>query len=212
MTSLISILTQGKTRAEIRKALQASRKNLTPVFQENAANALCFTLQNDVAIKNAKNIAVYLASNAELDLQPFIQWCWQQNKQVYLPVVHPFSKGNLLFLRYHRNSTMVMNQYNIAEPTLDVRDIIPMTQLDLILTPLVGFDVTGARIGMGGGYYDRTLVKWYEHYLSNQAYTPFPIGIAHDCQQVNNVPIESWDIPLPKIITPTRVIQCSPVR
>jgi len=214
------IPTGHNTRTSIRQILRTRRKTLTPTFQKKAADALSLTLKNDMVVKKAKHIALYLANNGELDLQPFIHWCWQQNKHLYLPIVHPFSKGHLLFLRYDNNSTMVMNKYNIEEPKLDVRNIKPIQQLDIILTPLVAFDSTGARIGMGGGYYDRTLAKWYEHYLKNKEYdqdkhyaqgkqyTPALIGVAHDCQQITKVPYETWDIPLPKIITPTRTIKC----
>ncbi|MBL4941364.1 MAG: 5-formyltetrahydrofolate cyclo-ligase [Colwellia sp.] len=217
------IPTKKNTRTLIRQKLQSKRKTLTANFQKKAAQALLFTLKNDTSIKEAKHIALYLANNGELDLQPFIQWCWQQNKQLYLPVVHPFAKGHLLFLSYLPNSTMVINRYNIKEPKLDVRAIIPVQQLDIILTPLVAFDSTGARIGMGGGYYDRTLAKWYEHYLQgkshqgkkdfqNKQFPLSPIGIAHDCQQITKVPHEAWDIPLPKIITPTRVIKVNTLK
>jgi 5-formyltetrahydrofolate cyclo-ligase len=123
--------------------------------------------------------------------------------------VHPFSKGHLLFLSYDNNSSMVVNQYNIEEPKLDVRHIKPIQQLDMILTPLVAFDSTGARIGMGGGYYDRTLANWHKQALQNNTKKLTVIGIAHDCQQIAKVPSETWDIPLPKIITPTRTIKCA---
>jgi len=212
------IPTGHNTRTSIRQILRTRRKALTPTFQKKSAEALSLTLKNDMVVKKAKHIALYLANNGELDLQPFIHWCWQQNKHIYVPIVHPFSKGHLLFLRYDNNSTMVINRYNIEEPKLDVRDIKPIQQLDIILTPLVAFDSAGARIGMGGGYYDRTLAKWYEHYLQSKKYsqdkqyTPSLIGVAHDCQQITKVPHETWDIPLPKIITPTRTIICKILR
>ena len=208
MTTHFLISTEHSTRTSIRQLLRTKRKTLTTAFQKDAAESLLLRLASDTAIQEAKHIALYLANLGELDLQPFIHWCWQHNKQVYLPVVHPFSKGHLLFLRYDNDSTMILNKYNISEPKLDVRDIKPIQQLDIMLTPLVAFDSTGARIGMGGGYYDRTLAKWYEHYVQNKPYSPTPIGIAHDCQQVTKVPDEAWDIPLPKIITPTRIIKC----
>jgi 5-formyltetrahydrofolate cyclo-ligase len=216
MTKPVVIHPEHNNRTSIRQILRAKRKVLTPTFQKQAAEALLLILKNDIVVKEAKHIALYLANNGELDLQPFIHWCWQQNKHIYLPVVHPFSKGHLLFLRYENNSTMVLNRYNIEEPKLDVRDIKPIQQLDIIVTPLVAFDSTGARIGMGGGYYDRTLAKWYEHYLQNKEFTqdkqyrPSIMGVAHDCQQITKVPHEAWDIPLPKIITPTRTIKCQP--
>ncbi|HCH69172.1 MAG TPA: 5-formyltetrahydrofolate cyclo-ligase [Colwellia sp.] len=209
MNNPLLIPTELYTRASIRETLRAKRKSLTTTFQKEAAEALLLRLKNDIAVKEAKHIALYLANNGELDLKPFIRWCWQQNKHIYLPVVHPFSKGNLLFLRYTPQSTMVVNQYNIKEPKLDVRDIKPIQQLDLILTPLVAFDSTGARVGMGGGYYDRTLANWYKQYSQNKTNILSVIGVAHDCQQIAKIPSETWDIPLPKIVTPSRTIKCN---
>jgi len=55
---------------------------------------------------------------------------------------------------------------------------------------------------MGGGYYDRTLSKWFE-----TGKGALPVGLAHDCQQVERLPTESWDIPLPKIVTPSKTWQ-----
>jgi 5-formyltetrahydrofolate cyclo-ligase len=154
-------------------------------------------------VQQAERIALYLANDAELSLQPFIQWCWQQNKQVYLPVLHPFCSGYLLFLQYQPNSQMAVNKYNIAEPKLNVNIVCPATQLDIIFTPLVAFDHKGERLGMGGGFYDRTLAYVAKHQLSAENSTKI-IGLAHDCQQVESVPTESWDIPLPEIYTPTQ--------
>ena len=190
------------SRASIRQLIRKKRNALTRDFQQKSANELLAQLQNDDQIKQAKHIALYLANDGELDLTPFIQWCWQQEKSVYLPRVHPFSKGNLIFLLYTKTSSMVLNQYNILEPKLDVRTLIPVEKLDIILTPLVAFDPTGARIGMGGGYYDRTLSKWYKAYIQNEKCKPYPIGVAHECQQVHSIPVELWDIPLPQIMTP----------
>jgi 5-formyltetrahydrofolate cyclo-ligase len=212
MTQPISKSIEYKTRASIRKIVSAKRKALTMAFQEESAVALLLRLQNNTVIKEAQHIALYLAVNGELDLQPFIHWCWQQKKQVYLPIVHPFSKGNLLFLAYENDSIMINNRYKIKEPKLDVRHIKPVQQLDVILTPLVAFDNTGERIGMGGGYYDRTLTYWYKNYIQDNYYSPSIIGIAHDCQQIEKVPNEVWDIPLPSIMTPTRTIKCSSLR
>jgi 5-formyltetrahydrofolate cyclo-ligase len=133
---------------------------------------------------------------------PAIHWLWAQQKEVYLPVLHPFTPGHLLFLRYTATSPMTRNRYGIAEPELDMSQVVPHSTLDLICTPLVAFDAGGNRLGMGGGYYDRTLACWHEHRLG-----PKPLGIAHDCQQVETVPQEEWDVPLPQIITPSRCWQ-----
>lgn len=76
-----------------------------------------------------------------------------------------------------------------------MRDVLPLAELDVLVTPLVAFDVSGQRLGMGGGFYDRTLQNWQQYRLQ-------PVGYAHDCQQVDSLPSEEWDIPLPAVITP----------
>lgn len=66
-------------------------------------------------------------------------------------MLHPFSRGNLLFLHYHPHSELVVNRLKITEPKLDVRDVLPLSGLDVLITPLVAFDEQGQRLGMGGG-------------------------------------------------------------
>ena len=91
----------------------------------------------------------------------FIKWCWREGKEVYLPVIHPFNKHNLLFLRYGEETQLQNNKFGILEPILDVTTVCPAYMLDVLCTPLVAFDANGARLGMGGGFYDRTLANWY---------------------------------------------------
>ncbi len=196
-------MTPAISRNELRAAVRAKRNALTLLQQQTAAQALTQQLIKSKTVQQAERIALYLANDAELSLQPFIQWCWQQNKQVYLPVLHPFCSGYLLFLQYQPNSKMTVNKYNIAEPKLNVNIVCPATQLDIIFTPLVAFDHKGERLGMGGGFYDRTLAYVAKHQLSAENSTKI-MGLAHDCQQVESVPTESWDIPLPEIYTPTQ--------
>ncbi len=148
----------------------------------------------------AQTVALFLSFDGELNTTPLIQALWQAGKNVYLPVLHPFSPGNLLFLRYTPQSNLVTNRLKILEPKLDVRDVLPLNKLDVLVTPLVAFDEIGQRLGMGGGFYDRTLQNWQQHGF-------YPVGLAHDCQQVETLPVEQWDIPLPAVVTPSRLWQ-----
>ncbi|PKI17016.1 5-formyltetrahydrofolate cyclo-ligase [Colwellia sp. 12G3] len=184
-------------RSQLRKEVRERRNALSVTQQSHAAIALTASLSNHGKIQQAKRIAIYLSNDGELSTTNFIDWCWQNSKDVYLPVVHPFSSGNLLFLHYQQDTKLVHNVYGILEPKLDVTKVCPLEQLDVICTPLVAFDETGARLGMGGGFYDRSLAYWQQTKL-------YPLGLAHDCQRVEKVPIESWDIPLPEIITPNK--------
>ncbi len=185
-------------RSLLRKKIRQRRNALAATEQFNAAIALTESLSSHSKILQAKRIAIYLSNDGELSTANFIDWCWQNKKEVYLPVVHPFSKGNLLFLRYQQETELISNVYGILEPQLDVTMVCPLEQLDIICTPLVAFDNSGARLGMGGGFYDRSLANWQQTKI-------YPLGLAHDCQLVDTVPVEGWDIPLPEIITPSKI-------
>ena len=124
-----------------------------------------------------------------------------------LPVLHPVCKGHLLFLEYGPHTTLVKNKYNIDEPELACPNVIPTSTIDVILMPLVGFDSKGNRLGMGGGYYDRTLA--FTQFTQQK---PILIGIAHDEQEVETLPFEPWDIPLDIIVTPKRILTFSDIK
>jgi len=92
------------------------------------------------------------------------------------------------------------NRFGIKEPIST--DIISAEQLDIIFMPLVGFDSNKNRIGMGSGFYDRTLsFKKQQQNFKN----PKLIGLAFDCQQVEQLEVQEWDVPLDVIITPSKI-------
>ncbi len=184
-------------RKELRKIVRLRRNALSKSEQSRTEIELKKRLSNHDKIRKANRIAVYLSNDGELATKAFIEWCWQEKKSVFLPVVHPFSPGNLLFLQYQQNTALVHNRFGILEPKLDVTQVCPLAELDVICTPLVAFDNTGARLGMGGGFYDRSLANWQQTKL-------YPLGLAHDCQLVESVPVESWDVSLPEIMTSSK--------
>jgi len=194
-------------RNQLRKITRKKRLALSNHQQSNAAIQLCDQLISHSKIHNAQHIAIYLANDGELNTHPFIEWCWANKKQVYLPVLHPFSKGHLLFLKYTPTTKMCKNRFGISEPVLNVNLLQQKENIDIIFTPLVAFDTSGARLGMGGGFYDRTLQHWFNSYQTNENARPYPIGLAHDCQLVDAIPTECWDIPIPELITPTKHYQ-----
>ncbi|WBA12147.1 5-formyltetrahydrofolate cyclo-ligase [Salinivibrio kushneri] len=183
-------------RQHIRHAIRDARRQLSVEQQTFAAEAVTKRFIALADVEQATNVALYLSFDGELDTTPVIEACWRANKNVYLPVIHPFSRGHLLFLHYTPTTPMRINGYGIAEPQLDIRTLIPSRKLDVIATPLVAFDAKGQRLGMGGGYYDRT--------LGLCAPDAVAVGLAHDCQQWPALPTEQWDVPLPHILTPSQ--------
>lgn len=189
-------------RQRLRQTLRKARQSLTTEQQQQASErVLAMALQANI-LPSSGSCAFYLVNDGELNPIKLIQHCWMNGITTSLPVIHPFTKGHLLFVKYSAQSRMQVNQYGISEPRCELPNIVPMQQHRIIFLPLVGFDNAGNRLGMGGGYYDRTLAS-----LTPCCNTTL-VGLAHDCQQVDALPQQSWDIPLDMIITPGRIINC----
>lgn len=189
-------------RNALRQTFRERRRKLSKQAQQQAQQAIVNRLIDLAWLKPGQRIAVYKTNDGELATDALIDYCWQQNIQLYLPVLHPFTAGHLLFIEYTPNSVMQANGYGIAEPMLDVRKVLPLAHLDILFTPLVAFDQAGNRIGMGGGFYDRTLSQLTAGNMRTKV-----VGLAHSIQQSISLPTEAWDIPLPYILTPDALHQ-----
>ena len=195
---LSAVSNSHNQRQLLRKQIRQRRQQLSATAQQQAATDLISQVTKLTTLASTEHIALYLANDGELDTYPLIQALWQLGKTVYLPVLHPFTPGYLRFIRYDKNTLLYPNKFGIPEPLAQCQHLIPVNQLDIIFTPLVAFDATGNRLGMGGGFYDRTLSQ-----LPPDSHCQV-IGLAHSCQQVDAVPVEAWDIPLKQIVTPKR--------
>lgn len=186
-----------KRQKIIRQTVRQYRRQLTCEQQNSAADKITHLVLEHELIRSASHLALFLSFDGEINTHPLIKKLWTQNKKVYLPVLHPFNRHQLLFLHYRADTQLIKNRFHIAEPALNVMDVMPIAQLDILFVPLVAFDKQGQRLGMGGGFYDRLLANWRKKLF-------YPIGLAHDCQLVNKIPTAPWDIPLPEIITPSK--------
>ncbi len=185
--------TQQTLRNQLRQQIRKTRANLTALQQQQAEDSITQQALALIEERNAQHIALYLSFDGEISTDKLIKILWAQGKQVYLPVLHPFKPNHLLFLRYLPDTPMCQNKFGIWEPKLNVQNVLPLDELDILFTPLVAFDKQGNRLGMGGGFYDRTLQNW-----QNSSF--IPVGLAHQCQQVEQLPTEAWDVPLHQIL------------
>lgn len=176
----------------LRHVLRQRRLHIPPdQARTHARQAARFALR---PLLRCRRIALYLANDGELNPQPLCDRLWRMRKSVFLPALAPGRQHRMYFLPYAPDTRMRLNRYRIAEPRLPRARASMIGALDCILLPLVGFDATGRRLGMGGGYYDRALAQptWRRPYL---------VGYAHACQEVPRLPERSWDIPLDGVVT-----------
>ncbi|WP_206019612.1 5-formyltetrahydrofolate cyclo-ligase [Pseudomaricurvus alkylphenolicus] len=181
----------------MRRSLRAKRRALSSREQKLAARRLCRLLLCQPLFIRSRHIAFYLPNDGEIDPRPLIVAAQRLGKHCYLPVLAPGNVNRLWFVRYTDSTPMVKNRYGISEPRPDFRRRRRAQDLDLVLLPLVGFDRFGGRMGMGGGFYDRSF-SFKQHV---NAHKPYLIGLAHGCQQVDRLKLASWDIPLGAVAT-----------
>lgn len=185
----------------IRAMMRERRRSLGPAAQQAASAGLLEQLVTLEALAAARRIGMYMASDGEIDPSAVMRWCWRRGIGAYVPVIPEPPGRELGFAPVTPSTRFAANRYRIREPAVPAGERIPPRELDMVLLPLVAFDGQGSRVGMGGGYYDAT----FRFVRDEQPESPVLVGVAHDFQQVDAVPFESWDVPLRWAVTPRGV-------
>lgn len=184
-----------QNKIEIRKQLQQKRRAITLIEREQAGVDAAKWFSSHKLFHQSKNIGCYLALKDEFDCAPLIEAIWQAKKNCYLPVLSTTEDLFLDFALYHRSDPLHYNRYKILEP--ENKNIIAPSELDVVIMPLVGFDLQGHRLGMGGGYYDRT----FAFLLQKPVKKPVMVGLGYQAQQVDALPHDEWDVSVDGILT-----------
>ncbi|TXI29513.1 MAG: 5-formyltetrahydrofolate cyclo-ligase [Aquipseudomonas alcaligenes] len=189
------------SRPALRRQLRQARRNLSPQQQKRAARDLYRQLAQHPLFRRSRHIALYLPNDGEIDPRPLLREAQRRGKATYLPVLKRWPRTKMSFQRVHPHESMTRNRFRIAEPQdLPARQRKVWT-LDLVLLPLVGFDEQGGRLGMGGGFYDRSLAY---RQLRKNWHKPTLLGLAHECQKVDRLALASWDVRLGAVVTDRR--------
>jgi len=186
--------------------MRHGRRALSLAQQRRAAGELARVVSREAFFLRSRRIALYLANDGEIDPALLRHIAESAGKQTFLPLLHPFRHHCLLFQRHKPGQRLEYNRFAIAEPRLGDGRIVPPWSLDVVFLPLVAFDGEGNRLGMGGGFYDRTFADTPPHHH----FRPLLVGLAHGFQQVESLPREPWDIPLDAIATDRGILCFTP--
>lgn len=190
-------------RQQIRQQMRTQRRALSEAERQDRALQLSTRLVQSRLFTNSRHIALYLPNDGEMDPWWLIEAAWQRGKMCYLPVLGLRPGNRLWFIPFHPETKLVNNRFGIPEPVHARRQrTLKPQSLDLILMPLVAFDQQGNRLGMGGGFYDRSLSFLHTRHSWRK---PRLIGLAYEFQRVDHLPYQSWDVPLDAIATEDRV-------
>jgi len=187
-------------RARIRSLQRTRRRALSPRARREAAVRVAARISRLRGFAAARRIAAYLPFDGELDLRPLMRLASANGKRVCLPMIDPCRPGEMDLGYLDPGTRLLPNRFGIPEPWRRSTVQAPLTQIDVVLVPLVAFDETGNRLGMGAGYYDRLLQR-RQH---GRWQRPLLIGAAFDVQRVDCLPCQPWDVALDYVITEAR--------
>ncbi|WP_077601315.1 5-formyltetrahydrofolate cyclo-ligase [Oceanobacillus sojae] len=150
------------------------------------------------AFQNAATIGVTISTEIEWDTYTVIKKAWGEGKIIASPKCMVKTKELHYYAWNHQNQ--IQDGYaGIKEPIPEKTKQIPYSDIDLLIVPGVIFDKRGYRIGYGGGYYDRMLAD----------YTGTTISLCSEQQLIQQIPRESYDLPVEQIITEERILHTS---
>ncbi len=178
----------------IRREARKARQSLTDQERHDASTRIAATVVHSHFFRRSRRIACYIPMPEEVDTWPIIERAWRMKKRIFAPVLAP--DRLLRFREVREDTTLVTTGFGLQEPVEG--DEVTARQLDLVITPLVAFDSDANRIGMAGGYYDRTFSFLRER---TSLLHPKLVGVAFACQEAEKIPLNPWDIGMYRVIT-----------
>jgi len=191
-----------KMRAEkklLRHDFIAKRLAISAPQRMQAADAIANQLVNIPEWASSNYVAGYWATRGEVPLH-IVQMRVQTPKVWCLPIIQ--HDKTLKFAPWRSGDDLVSNQYGIPEPDISSTSALDASDLSIILLPLLAYTRTGTRLGMGGGYYDRSL-----SFRGTQSAPPLLIGVAYSGQEAEDLPAEDWDVKLDMLINEREVLR-----
>jgi len=177
--------------------MRAARGAQPAHAQRTGSQRVCARLARTHWFRRSRTLSAYWSVGGEIDLRPLLDLALRLGKRVYLPIVDA-AQRRLRFARYSAGDVLQVSGYGLSEPRGRSDQLIEPRRLDLVLLPLVAFDGLGTRLGMGGGYYDRT----FAGLRATAAWRrPHLVGVAFELQHVATLERAAWDVPIDAVVT-----------
>jgi 5-formyltetrahydrofolate cyclo-ligase len=184
----------------LRKQLRHQRRAVSSFQHKQSQQQVLSQLLRIKAFQQAKKIGIYLNAFGEIHTQHIIEYCFKLGKEVYLPMICSMNQQLhwvQISQKQYRNNQFSYHPLGMKEPR--AQRGLHVSVLDFLIMPLLACDIYGTRIGMGGGFYDKT--------LASAPNKPYRLGLAHDFQLIQQrLPREVWDQPLDALLTPLKYL------
>jgi 5-formyltetrahydrofolate cyclo-ligase len=181
-------------RREIRKRIEA----MSDAERASRSRAIVDRLMALDAFRSACCVFAYYPLPDEVDIVPLLRSVLAAGKHLYLPRIARLAAGEMAAVEVTSLKDLDKGRFDILEPR-GGQPLRRLSSIDLVIVPGRAFDAKGRRVGRGGGYYDRFFEK-----LDPRAKR---IGVAFQCQIVDEAPAEAWDALVDMVVTEEGIIE-----
>jgi 5-formyltetrahydrofolate cyclo-ligase len=193
-------------KRRLRKDFIHKRDSINPEqkrLKEAAIEKRLFALKE---FKKAESILLYVSFRSEVNTKNYLEDVITLGKKLVLPRVEA-NRRSLRLFEVTDPSELSPGYMGILEPKIKKDREISLNNIDLVIIPGTGFDLTGSRIGYGGGYYDR-LLSYESKQLARVEKHIMTVALAFEEQIGDEIPAEPHDIKVDMIVTDKRLIRC----
>lgn len=197
-----TVPSQQTLKSTLRQDIRKKRAGMDPALRKTLDLAINRHLVEHANKMKSGVITAFMAFDGEPDLTPAMTQLAGQGVRLALPVVHDDEPGRsvISFRQWSPDSEMCSNHFGIAEPSGTLE--IGLTEIDLALVPLVAWDESGGRLGMGASFYDRLFQP-----LAGLN-RPVRMGVGYQLQKASTIPLDPWDIRMHMILSETGCFEC----
>ena len=179
-------------KIQLRTQMRSRRNSMDPKIRSRNSSQIALKLLDREDVRYAERIFIYVSFRSEVDTHSLIEKLVQGSKKIFIPVIR--SNDQMQMARFTGWANMHKDSFGVLVPDFP---IIEQGHIDTAIVPGLAFSSSGARIGYGKGHYDR-------YFAHNTVETK--IGIAFDCQIIEQIPTNALDYPMDTIITESRTL------
>jgi len=184
---------------QMRRELKSRLAQMRPEERTEKSHRICDYLRDAEPFQSASVVMLFLSMQHEVETTPLILWAWQHGKTVAVPKVS-WEQRHIIPVEITSLETgLEQDRMGLRHPVSGLP--VPFDDIDLVVTPGLGFDRQGNRLGRGGAYYDR--------FFSMNNIRAAKWAVCFSEQLRPEIPYNGHDVPMDAIVTEQEVITCS---
>ena len=194
----------AKAKLLIREVITRKREAIGNIKRDEISLSIARRLFELDEFKKSKSVLCFLSLPNEIQTDLIIRESFRLAKKVFVPLINDRQDELQVACIPSLDIEFISGKYDVREPTLKAKEVVPLSCIDFVITPGLAFDIYGNRIGYGGGYYDKLFKKLPKNVSR--------VGVGYDFQILDFVPHSEFDEPVQYVVTENNTLKIPRLR